>query len=403
MSRPAFIYDAVRTPRGKGKTDGSLHEVKPVDLLAGLLKGLQKRSDLDTSRVDDVIMGCVMPVGEQGTNVAKIAPMVAGWDQKVCGVQLDRFCASALEAIGMGAVKVMSGWEDLVVAGGIESMSRVKMGSAGSAWTDDPATSIRTGFVPQGIGADLIASLEGFSREDVDAFAVQSQQKAAQAQAEGRFDRSVIPVTDINGLTILEKDEFIKPATTVEGLSKLRPSFALPGKMGFDTVALAKYAQLASITHVHHAGNSSGIVDGASAVLIGSEQVGKDLRLTPRGRVVVTTIVGSEPTIMLTGPTVATKKALKIAGLTIDEIDLFEVNEAFAAVPMKFQKDTGVPWEKINVNGGAIALGHPLGATGGVLAGTLLDELERRNLRYGLITLCAGAGIGIAGIIECLA
>ncbi|SMD09738.1 acetyl-CoA C-acetyltransferase [Desulfocicer vacuolatum DSM 3385] len=400
MSIPAFIYDAVRTPRGKGKKDGSLHEVKPVDLMAGLLQGLQKRHDLDTSRVDDFIMGCVVPVGEQGTNMAKIAPMVAGWDQGICGMQLDRYCASALEAVGLAVVKVMAGWEELVVAGGVESMSRVKMGSAGGPWSDDPATSIASGFIPQGIGADLIASLEKFSREDVDQFALESQKKAVVARDNGLFDQSVIPVTDENGLTILARDEFIKPNTTMEGLARLKPSFALPGKLGFDNVALAKYPRLQRINHVHHAGNSSGIVDGASAVLIGNEQVGKDLGLTPKGRVVATTVVGSEPTIMLTGPIVATKKVLKIAGMTMDDIDLVEVNEAFAAVPMKFQRDMNVPWEKINVNGGAIAMGHPLGATGAMLLSTLLDELENRSLKYGLVTLCAGAGIGIAGIIE---
>ncbi len=400
MSRPAFIYDAVRTPRGKGKKEGSLHEVKPVDLLAGLLKNMQKRHDLDTARVDDVVMGCVTPVGEQGANIAKIAPMVAGWDESVCGIQLDRFCASALEAVGLAAVKVMSGWEELVVAGGIESMSRVKIGTNGAPWAEDPATSIKTGFLPQGIGADLVASLEGFSREDVDAFAVNSQQKAASAREKGYFDKSVIPVKDENDLTILARDEFIRPDTTMEGLAKLKPSFELPGKMGFDNVALGKYPQLQRVNHVHHAGNSSGIVDGASAILIGSEQIGKDLKLTPRGRVVAVTVMGSEPTIMLTGPMVATKKVLQIAGMEIDQIDLFEVNEAFAAVTMKFQKDMKVPFEKINVNGGSIAMGHPLGATGGLLVGTVLDELERQNLKYGLVTLCAGAGIGIAGIIE---
>lgn len=400
MSRPAFIYDAVRTPRGKGKKDGSLHEVKPVDLLAGLLKGIQERYDLDTARVDDVVMGCVMPVGEQGTNIAKIAPMVAGWDESVCGMQLDRYCASSLEAVGLAALKVMSGWEELVVAGGLESMSRVKMGSAGAPWAEDPATSIKTGFLPQGIGADLIASLEGFSREDVDIFAVNSQQKAAAALENGCFDKSVMPVKDCNGLVILEKDEIIRPNTTLEGLTKLKPSFELIGKMGFDNVALAKYPHLLRVNHVHHAGNSSGIADGASAVLIGSEQVGKDLGLTPRGRVVAVAVVGSEPTIMLTGPMAATKKVLKIADMTMDRIDLLEVNEAFAAVAMKFQKEMKVPWEKINVNGGAIAMGHPLGATGGILVGTVLDELARSGLKYGLVTLCAGAGIGIAGIIE---
>lgn len=400
MNRQTFIYDAVRTPRGKGKKDGSLHEVKPVDLIAGLLKDLQKRHNLDTARVDDVILGCVTATGEQGGNIGKIAPMVAGWDESVSGMQLDRFCGSALEAAGLATLKVMGGWEDLVVAGGVESMSRAAMGSNGGPWYEDPATSTLTGFLPQGIGADLIASLEGFSREDVDAYAVESQKKAAAAQEKGYFDNSVIPVKDRNGLTILEKDEFIKPHTTVEGLAKLKPSFALPGKMGFDNVALRRYPQLEKVNHVHHAGNSSGIVDGASAILIGSEEIGKELGLTPRARILATTVVGSEPTIMLTGPMAATKKVLGITGMTIDQIDLFEVNEAFASVPMKFQKDMQVPWEKINVNGGAIAMGHPLGATAGMLLGTVLDELERRELKTGLITLCAAAGIGMAGVIE---
>jgi len=400
MSRPAFIYDAVRTPRGKGKQDGSLHEVKPLDLFAGLLRGLQERHDLDTARVEDIIAGCVTPVGEQGFNVAKIAAMVAGWDESVCGLQLDRYCTSSLEAMGMAAAKIMAGWQELVVAGGVESMSRVKMGSNGIPWAEDPATSSKTGFQPQGIAADLIATLEGFSREDVDAFAVDSQKKAAAAREKGYFDKSVLPVKDGNGLTVLDKDEFIKPDTTMDGLANLKATFEMLGKMGFDNIALSKYPHLKKINHVHHAGNSSGIVDGAAAVLIGSEQAGKDLGLTPRARVVATTVVGTEPTIMLTGPTLATQKLLKLTGLTIDQIDLFEVNEAFASIPMKFQKEMHVPWEKINVNGGAIAMGHPLGATGAILVGTLLDELERRGLTYGLITLCAGAGIGIAGIIE---
>ena len=400
MNRPAFIYDAVRTPRGIGKQNGSLHEVKPVDLFAGLLKGLQEKHDLDTSRVDDVIMGCVTPVDEQGTNIAKIAPMVAGWDESVCGLQMDRYCASALEAVGLAATKVISGWEELVVAGGVESMSRVKIGSAGAPWAEDPSTAIKTGFIPQGISADLIATVEGFSREDVDAFAVNSQKKAAIAQENGNFDKSIIPVTDENGLTILKQDEYLRPGTTIEGLSKLNPSFEFLGQLGMDHVALAKYPQLPKVNHVHHPGNSSGIVDGASAVLIGSEQAGNDLGLTPRGKVLAVSVIGTEPTIMLTGPTPATEKVLKIAGLTLDQIDLFEVNEAFAAIPMKFMKDLNVPIEKINVSGGAIALGHPLGATGAILVGTLLDDLERCGGRYGLITLCAGAGIGIAGIIE---
>ncbi len=400
MSTPAFIFDAIRTPRGKGKKDGSLHEVKPVDLLASVLKALQSRYSLDTSRIDDLIVGCVMPVGEQGSNIAKTAAMVAGWDEKVAGMQMDRFCASSLDATAIAAMKVMSGWEQLVVAGGVESMSHVAIGVNGGPWADDPATSMITGFVPQGIGADLIATIEKFSREDVDAFAVTSQDKAAAAQKAGHFKKSVIPVTDANGLLILDQDEFIRPGTTVEGLSKLKASFEFMGSLGFDAVALSKYPGVERINHVHHAGNSSGIVDGACAILIGNEKIGKELGLKPRGRVVASSVTSTEPTIMLTGPTAATEKVLKIAGLRINQIDLFEVNEAFASVPMRFQKDLNVPWEKINVNGGSIAMGHPLGATGGILIGTVLDELERRGLTYGLCTMCAGGGIGIATIVE---
>ncbi len=400
MGNTAFIYDAVRTPRGKGKKDGSLHEVKPVDLLAGLLNGLRDRHELDTSRVDDVVMGCVMPVGEQGACIAKTATMKAGWAESVAGVQLDRFCASGLEAVNLAAMKIASGWEELVVAGGVECMSRVPMGANGGAWGEDPATAIDTAFVPQGIGADLIATMEGFSREDLDGFAVRSQKNAAAARDAGYFDRSMIPVRDENGIVILERDEFIKPDTTVEGLAKLKPSFEFMGSFGYDDIALQKYPQVARIDHRHHAGNSSGIVDGASAVLIGSEKAGVDLGLKARGRIVATAVTGSEPTIMLTGPAPATWKVLEKAGLSIDDIDLFEINEAFASVAMRFQKDTGAPWEKINVNGGAIAMGHPLGATGGMLVGTVLDELERRNQRYGLVTLCVGGGMGIATIVE---
>jgi len=400
MGKPAFIYDAVRTPRGKGKKDGSLYEVKPIDLLIGLLKAIENRNDLDTARVDDVVMGCNGPTGEQGANIARIGALKAGWDHSVSGVQLERFCGSALESVATAASKIMNGWLDLAVAGGIESMSRVPMGSSGGAWFEDPATSMAIGTVAQGISADLIATMEGFTREDVDDFALNSQHKAAAAQENGYFDNSVIPVKDESGMTILDKDEFIRPNTTMEGLAKLKPAFETIGAMGFDAVALSKYPHMPGINHVHHAGNSSGIVDGASAVLIGSEQAGKDLGLTPRGRFVASATVGVEPTIMLTGPAPATRKVLDIAGMTIDRIDLFEVNEAFAAVPMRFQKETNVPWEKINVNGGAIAMGHPLGATGAILLGTLLDELERRDLTYGVCNLCAGGGIGIAAIIE---
>ncbi|RPJ82588.1 MAG: acetyl-CoA C-acetyltransferase [Deltaproteobacteria bacterium] len=400
MSTPAFIFDAIRTPRGKGKKDGSLHEVKPVDLLASVLKALQSRYSLDTARIDDLIVGCVMPVGEQGSNIAKTAAMVAGWDEKVPGLQIERFCASSLDATAIAAMKIMSGWEQLIVAGGVESMSHVPIGANGGPWAEDPATSMITGFVPQGIGADLIATLEGFSREDVDAFAVESQKKADAAQKAGYFNKSVVPVTDENGLVILDHDEFIRPGTTVEGLSKLKPAFEFMGTLGFDAIAISRYPNVERINHVHHAGNSSGIVDGACAMLLGSEKIGKELGLKPRGRVVASSVVSTEPTIMLTGPIAATKKVLDVAGLRIDQIDLFEVNEAFAAVPILYQRDFNVPWEKINVNGGAIAMGHPLGATGGMILGTVLDELERRGLTYGLCTMCAGGGIGIATIVE---
>ena len=386
----AMVFDAVRTPRGKGKRDGSLHAVKPVDLLGGLLNQLQARHDFDTAEVDDVVMGCVSPVGEQGSVIPKTALLKAGWDVRVAGVQINRFCASGLEAVNLAAQKVASGWEDLVIAGGVESMSRVPMGSDGGAWAQDPATNAATGFTPQGIGADLIATLAGWSREDVDRFALTSQQRATAAQAQGRFDRSVLPVMDDIGLPVLERDEFIKPRTTMEGLASLKSSFAEMGKMGFDAVALSRYPQVERIHHVHTAGNSSGIVDGAAAVIIGSEAKGKALGLTPRGRIVATALSGADPTIMLTGPMPATRKALAKAGLTVDDIDLFEVNEAFAAVPMRFMLELHVPHDKVNVNGGAIAMGHPLGATGAMLVGTLLDELERRKLKRGLVTLCVG-------------
>lgn len=396
----AFVYDAIRTPRGKGKKDGSLHEVKPVNLLAGLLTELQKRNDLDTAAVDDVVMGVVSPIGEQGSVLPKVAALKAGWDWRCAGVQLNRFCASGLEAVNMAAMKVRSGWEDLVVAGGVESMSRVPIGSDGGAWAQDPETNSATLFVPQGIGADLIATLNGFSRQDVDAFALESQKRAAAARAAGHFDRSVVPVKDKMGLTILEKDEFIKPGTTMEGLAGLKPAFEQLGAMGFDAVALQRYPQVERIHHVHHAGNSSGIVDGAAAILIGSEAAGKTHGFTPRARIVSVALSGADPTIMLTGPMPAARKALAKAGLTIDQIDLFEVNEAFAAVPMKFMQEMGVPHEKVNVNGGAIALGHPLGATGAMILNTLIDELHRTGKRYGLATLCVGGGMGIATIVE---
>jgi acetyl-CoA C-acetyltransferase len=396
----AMIYDALRTPRGKGKRDGSLHEVKPITLLSGVLKELQARHDFDTAQVDDVVMGCVTPIGDQGACIAKTAALAAGWDWRASGVQLNRFCASGLEAVNIAAQKVRSGWEDLVVAGGVESMSRVPMGSDGGAWALDPETNLQLAFVPQGIGADLLATLEGFEREAIDAFALRSQQRAGEARGAGRFANSVVAVKDAVGDTILSEDEFIKPHTTLEGLGSLKASFEEMGRMGYDAVALQRYPQVEHIRHVHTAGNSSGIVDGAAAVLIGSEAMAKQFDLTPRARVLATALSGADPTIMLTGPMPAARKALAKAGLTIDQIDLFEVNEAFAAVPMRFMKEMGVPEEKVNVNGGAIAMGHPLGATGAMILGTLLDELERRKLRYGLATLCVGGGMGIATIVE---
>lgn len=396
----AYIFDAVRTPRGKGKKDGALYSVKPVQLVAGLLNALQARNDLDTSQVDDIVLGCVTPVGDQGADIAKTAAMVADWDVSVAGVQLNRFCASGLEAVNMGAMKVRSGFEDLVVVGGVESMSRVPMGSDGGAWVMDPETNIHTNFVPQGIGADLIATLEGFSRADVDAFALRSQQKAARASADGSFARSLVPVTDQNGIVLLDHDEFIRGDSTLEGLGKLKPSFEMMGQMGFDATALRVYSHVERIDHVHTPGNSSGIVDGAALMLIGSAAKGKELGLKPRARIVATAVTSTDPTIMLTGPAPATRKALAKAGLSIDDIDLFEVNEAFASVVMKFMKDMGVSEDKVNVNGGSIAMGHPLGATGCAILGTLLDELEKRQLRYGLATLCVGGGMGIATIIE---
>jgi acetyl-CoA C-acetyltransferase len=396
----AYIFDALRTPRGKGKKDGALYSVKPVQLAAGLLKALQIRNALDTSQVDDIVLGCVTPVGDQGADIAKTVAMVADWDVCVAGVQLNRFCASGLEAVNIGAMKVRSGFEDLVVVGGVESMSRVPMGSDGGAWVMDPQTNMHSNFVPQGIGADLIATLEGFSRADVDAFALRSQHKAARSSTDGSFARSLVPVTDQNGIVLLDHDEFIRGDCTLEGLGKLKPSFEMMGQMGFDSTALRVYSHVERIEHVHTPGNSSGIVDGAALMLIGSEAKGKELGLKPRARIVATAVTGTDPTIMLTGPAPATRKALAKAGLSVDDIDLFEVNEAFASVVMKFMKDMGVSEGKVNVNGGSIAMGHPLGATGCAILGTLLDELEKRQLRYGLATLCVGGGMGIATIIE---
>ncbi|GLH38509.1 acetyl-CoA C-acetyltransferase [Pseudomonas moraviensis] len=396
----ALIFDALRTPRGRGKADGALHSVKPVNLVAGLLSALQARTALDTSQVDDVVLGCVTPIGDQGSDIAKTAVQVADWDVSVAGVQINRFCASGLEAVNLGAMKVRSGFEDLVVVGGVESMSRVPMGSDGGAWALDPQTNLHSHFTPQGVGADLIATLEGFSRQDVDAYALHSQHKAARARADGSFSKSLVPVQDQNGIILLDHDEFIRAESTLEGLGKLKPSFEMIGQMGFDATALRVYSHVERINHVHTPGNSSGIVDGAALMLIGSEAKGRALGLQPRARIVATAVTSTDPTIMLTGPAPATRKALAKGGLRVEDIDLFEVNEAFASVVLKFIKDMAVDPDKVNVNGGSIAMGHPLGATGCAILGTLLDELEARHLRYGLATLCVGGGMGIATIIE---
>lgn len=397
----AYIFDAIRTPRGRGKESGALHSVTPVRLLTTLFDALQARHELDTSQVDDVILGCVTPVGEQGANIARTALLCAGWHEDIPGVQLNRFCASGLEAVNSAATQVRAGWANLVVAGGVESMSRVPIGTDGGALMEDPVVAQQIGFVPQGIGADLIATLEGFGREEVDAYALRSQQRAAHAEQNGHFRPSRIPVLDAEGATLLARDELPRPGTTLEGLSQLKPAFATMGQARFDAIALRKYPQIDQIRHVHTAGNSSGIVDGAALVLVGSRMVGEALGLRPRAVIRAAALVGSEPTIMLTGPAPASQKALRMAGMTLADIDLIEVNEAFASVVLKFVRDMALPdLEKVNVNGGAIALGHPLGATGAMLLGTALDELERRNLTTALITLCAGGGMGIATIIE---
>lgn len=396
----AYIYDAVRTPRGKGKKDGSLHQITPIQLVVGLLDAMRERNRLDTALVDDVVLGCVTPVGEQGADIARIAVLAAGWDESVAGVTQSRFCASGLESVNLAAAKVMSGQEDLVVAGGVESMSRWPMGSDGGAMVMDPRVNQGLDFVPQGIGADLIATLEGFSRADVDAFAVRSQQLAARAQAEGRFDRTRVPVRDLNGLLVLDHDELIRGDTTTETLAGLKPSFAQMGQMGFNATALRKYPTVERINHVHHAGNSSGIVDGAALMLIGSREMGERLGLTPRARIRAMAVDGSEPTIMLTGIAPACRKALKRAGMAAADIDLVEFNEAFAAVVLRAARDLAIDLDRVNVNGGAIAMGHPLGATGCMILGTLLDELERRDLATGMASLCVGGGMGIATIIE---
>jgi acetyl-CoA C-acetyltransferase len=402
MTSEAYVYDALRTPRGRGKKSGALHEVKPVSLVTGLIDALRERNPgLDPARVEDVVMGVVSPLGEQGAVLPRTAALAAGLPYTAGGVQLNRFCASGLEAVNLAAQKVRSGWEDLVLAGGVESMSRVPMGSDGGAWPLDPETNHATGFVPQGVSADLIATLEGLSREDVDAYALESQTRAAKAWADGAFARSVVPVRDRNGFTLLDRDEHMRPETTRESLAGLTPSFADVGEQGgFDAVALQKYHWVERLRHVHTAGNSSGIVDGAALVLLGSEQTGRELGLTPRARVLATAVTGEEPTIMLTGPAPSARKALAKAGLTAADVDLYEVNEAFAAVVLRFMREMDVPHDKVNVNGGAIALGHPLGATGAMILGSLVDELERRDLRYGLATLCVGGGMGVATVVE---
>ncbi|HKR52450.1 MAG TPA: acetyl-CoA C-acetyltransferase [Pseudonocardiaceae bacterium] len=402
MMTEAFLYEALRTPRGKGKPTGALHGVKPISLITGLIAELRDRhQSLDPARIDDIVLGVVSPVGDQGGVIPRAAALAAGLPDTVAGLQINRFCASGLEAVNLGAMKVRSGWEDLVLTGGVESMSRVPMGSDGGAIAMDPETAYDARFVPQGISADLIATIEGFTRDDVDSYALESQHRAAKAWSNGYFQRSVVPVRDLTGTVVLDRDEHLRPDATLEGLSALKPSFADIGEQaGFDAVALQRYHWVERIEHVHTAGNSSGIVDGAALVVVGSEQVGRDLGLTPRARIVAGAVTGEEPTIMLTGPAPATRKALAKAGMTMDQIDLVELNEAFAAVVLRFMRELDVPPDKLNVNGGAIALGHPLGATGAMILGTLIDELERRDLRYGLATLCIGGGMGIATIIE---
>ncbi|MGC5291215.1 acetyl-CoA C-acetyltransferase [Micromonospora sp. DT231] len=402
MPSEAYVYDAVRTPRGRGRDAGALHGVKPISLVVGLIDALRERNPgLDVGRLEDLLLGIVTPVGEQGGDLARAAALLAGLPDQVGGVQLNRFCASGLEAVNSAAARIRSGWEHLLLAGGVESMSRVPMGADGAAWATDPQTALATSFVPQGVSADLIATLEGFTRDDVDGYALRSQERAAKAWAGGHFARSVVPVRDGNGLDILTADEHPRPETTREALARLTPSFATIGESaGFDAVALQKFHWLEAIEHVHHAGNSSGIVDGAALVLIGSESVGRDLGLTPRARIVSAAVSGADPTLMLTGPIPATRKALAVAGLTVDDIDLFEINEAFAAVVLTYVRDLGLDPDRVNVNGGAIALGHPLGATGAMLLGTALDELERRDLRRAVVTLCIGGGMGVATVLE---
>jgi acetyl-CoA C-acetyltransferase len=395
-----FIFDAVRTPRGRGKKDGALHEVTALELASQTLKAVRDRNTLDTKELDDVVMGCVDPVGEQGADIARAAVLKAGYAENVPGVQINRFCASGLDACNMAAGSIMAGQSELAIGGGVEAMSRVPIGSSGGAWPEDPSIAIPAYFVPQGISADLIATLDGFSRDDVDALAVESQKRAANSWAKGYFKNSVIAVKDCEGLTILERDEHMRPDTTMQSLGALKPAFTELGALGFDSVAIQRYPQVEALNHVHHAGNSSGIVDGAAAVLLGSKKKGKALSLKPRAKVKAFASIGSEPAIMLTAPAEVTKKVLARAGMTAGDIDLFEINEAFAAVVLRYMREMKLKPDKVNVNGGAIAMGHPLGATGAMLLGTVLDELERRGLGTALITLCIGAGMGTATIIE---
>jgi acetyl-CoA C-acetyltransferase len=396
-----FVYDTVRTPRGKGKKDGALHEVTALELSTQTLKAIRDRNNLDTSLVDDVVLGCVDPVGEQGSDIARIAVLNADYAESVAGVQINRFCASGLEATNMAAGQIMAGQSDMTIGGGVESMSRVGMGASGGAWSTDPSIAFKSYFTPQGIGADLIATLDGFSRDDVDAFAVESQKRAANAWKNNYFKKSVMPVKDILGQTILDHDEHMRPDASMQSLASLKASFEQLGEFaGFDSVAQQRYPQVEKINHVHHAGNSSGIVDGASAVLLGTKEAGKNAGLKPRAKIRAFASIGSEPAIMLTGPSYVTEKVLKRAGMTTKDIDLYELNEAFASVVLRFMKVLDIPHEKVNVNGGAIAMGHPLGATGAMILGTVLDELERRNLSTALVTLCVGAGMGTATIIE---
>ena len=397
----AFILDAVRTPRGRGRPDGSLHPITPIQLAAQALAAVRDRNGLDTKAVEDVMLGCVSPVGEQGADIARVAALVAGYDESVPGKQINRFCASGLESVNTASALIMGGQADLVIGGGVESMSRVPIGADGGAWVADPQVAWHQYFVPQGVSADLIATLDGYSREMVDAYAVESQRRAAAAQQAGYFDRSIIPVKDVIGEVALAKDEYLRPGTTLADLAKLKPAFTQMGEeAGFDAVAMQRYPQVETIHHVHTGGNSSGIVDGAAAVLVGSRKAVKKTGIKPRARVVAFASIGSEPTIMLTGPAAASHKALKRAGMKPADIDLWEINEAFASVVLRFMRAMGLSPDKVNVNGGAIALGHPLGATGAMILGTVLDELERRDLSTGLVTLCVGAGMGTATIIE---